>query len=413
MALTDVELREMLSKKAKLFKDAKALLEKAQEEKRNLTQEEKTNWEKMHSDANDIDDMYKMELRQKKADESLAKKLDEPLQPETPEGDEDKKPTRARSEYRRMFHDYLERGRAAMPFEEMRALQADLDEAGGFTVADEQFVNDLIQAVDDILFIRALADVHPVPQAQSLGAPSLDADPADADWTGEITAASADTTMDFGKRELHPRPLSKLLKVSSKLLRSSMLPIEQIVRDRLAYKIAVPEEKGFLTGTGAGQPLGVFTAHANGISTGRDVSTGNTTTAIKFDGLIEAKYTLKAQYWAMAQWVFHRDAIKNISKLKDGEGQYIWNPSTVVGQPDRLLGFPFNVSEHAPNTFTTGLYVGLLGDFSKYMIADAMNVQVQRLDELYAETNQVGFIVRAEVDGMPVLEEAFSRVTLA
>ena len=70
-------------------------------------------------------------------------------------------------------------------------------------------------------------------------------------------------------------------------------------------------------------------------------------------------------------------------------------------------------SEWAPNTFTTGEYVGLLGDFSHYWIADALSMQIQRLNELYAETNQVGFIGRLETDGAPVLEEAFVRVKLA
>ena len=68
-----------------------------------------------------------------------------------------------------------------------------------------------------------------------------------------------------------------------------------------------------------------------------------------------------------------------------------------------------SISEFVPNTFPTGQYVGILGDFSNYWIADALSMQVQRLNELYAETNQVGFIGRLETDGAPVLEEAFVR----
>jgi HK97 family phage major capsid protein len=71
------------------------------------------------------------------------------------------------------------------------------------------------------------------------------------------------------------------------------------------------------------------------------------------------------------------------------------------------------MSEYAPSTFTTGLYVGILGDFSKYWIVDALDMEMQRLVELYAATNQIGFIGRKETDGMPCLEEAFVRVTLA
>ena len=84
-----------------------------------------------------------------------------------------------------------------------------------------------------------------------------------------------------------------------------------------------------------------------------------------------------------------------------------------MGQPDMLLGRPFYANEYVPNTFTTGLYVGIFGDFSYYWIADALSLEVQRLEELYAEANQVGLIGRLETDGQPVLPEAFARVKLA
>jgi HK97 family phage major capsid protein len=77
------------------------------------------------------------------------------------------------------------------------------------------------------------------------------------------------------------------------------------------------------------------------------------------------------------------------------------------------LGVPVYASEYAPNTFTTGLYVGIIGDYSQYWVAMALDMRIQRLNELYAATNQVGFISRAEVDGMPVIEAAFARVKLA
>jgi HK97 family phage major capsid protein len=73
---------------------------------------------------------------------------------------------------------------------------------------------------------------------------------------------------------------------------------------------------------------------------------------------------------------------------------------------------PYHTSDFAPNTFTTAQYVGLLGDFSHYWIADALDMRVQRLIELYAENNQIGFIGRKETDGQPVMGEAFARVKL-
>ena len=228
----------------------------------------------------------------------------------------------------------------------------------------------------------------------------------------ELGTGNEDTSMSFGKRELSPKPLAKRIKVSNKLLRLNP-DVEGLTIERLAYKFAISLEKAGLTGSGANQPLGVFTASDNGIPTSRDVATGNTTTALTFDGIKEAKYSLKAGYWREANWLFHRTAIKNLAKLKDGEGRYVWQNSVQAGQPDLLEGLPVGVSEYVPSTFTAGLYVGILGAFRYYHWADALDFSVQRLNELYAATNQTGFIGRLESDGMPVLAEAFVRVTLA
>jgi HK97 family phage major capsid protein len=252
-----------------------------------------------------------------------------------------------------------------------------------------------------------------VVKAQDLGVPTLENNPADSDWTSELATGSEDTTMSFGKRQFQPHPLAKSIKISNKLLRASALPIEELIRDRFSYKFGITQEKGFLTGNGSQQPLGLFTASAQGIPTTQDYSTGNTTTALQPDALVGALYKLKAPYRKNAQWLFHRDGVAQIMKMKDGDGQYLWRAGLQPGQPDMLLGRPIMESEYVPNTFTTGLYVGMLADFSFYWIADALDMTIQRLDELYAATNQVGFIMRVETDGMPVLAEPFIRIALA
>lgn len=311
------------------------------------------------------------------------------------------------------FNNFVVGGIPLMTPRERAALQADNDTTGGTLVVPEEFVNQLIIFVNNAVHMRGISTVLPVTTADSVGIPSVEADPADADWTSEILIGGEDSTMATGKRVLHPHPLGKLLKVSRKLLRQSAIPAENLIRERLGYKFAVSEEKAFLTGSGAAQPLGVFTASASGISTGRDVSTGNTTTAVTADGLINAKYGLKAQYMASPslRWIFNRTVLRDIRKLKDGNGQYLWIAG-LAGAPDTILEVPYLMSEYAPNTMTTGLYVGIIGDFRWYYIVEALKMELQRLDELYAATSQVGFVGRMELDGMPVLEEAFVRVTL-
>ena len=402
-------LKVLREKRGVIVKEMRDLTESATSEKRDLSDEELTRHSSMFDECEKLGKQIEAEERSLQAAALLADK----------QGAEEKRENngeRRTPEELRMaaFRTFLRTGNVAGEgAEEFRAFQAGSNTEGGYLVAPEQFVQQLIKAVDDAVHIRQMATTYSVPDAASLGVPTLDTDAEDWDWTTELATGNEEDTLRFGKRALTPHPLAKRVKLSNKLLRAAMMNPDQIVIDRMAYKLGITQEKAFLTGDGANKPLGVFTASASGISTGRDVSTGNTTTSITWDGLMEAKYTLKGAYWGSAEWLFHRDAVKQISKLKDGDGQYLWQPSVQAGQPDRVLSLPFRVSEYAPNTFTTGLYVGILGDFSHYWIADALSMQMQRLVELYAETNQVGFIGRLETDGMPVLEEAFVRVKLA
>lgn len=406
---------QLQEQRMKLVQDSRALLNKADSEKRSMNETERETYRKMDADIEALD--TDILTHQKQEDRELnAEVRDDKGKVALIDAGIDDAATKAHSAaVRKALSAYLSTGRfaAGTSPQIMASLQADSDTAGGFLVPPQEYSKELIAAVDDMVFMRGLSTVETLVNAESLGIPTREADLADADWTTELLTGTEDTTMTFGKRELKPQPIAKLIKVSNKLLQRSPMGPEAIVRDRFAYKFGLTMEKGFLTGTGAAQPLGVFTASTNGISTGQDVSTDNTATAITADGLINALYNLKSQYQARATWIFHRVAVRNIRKLKDGNGQYLWQPG-LGGQPGTILDRPFCMSEYAPSTFTTGLYVGIVGDFKTgYRIVDALSMTLQRLVELYAATNQVGFIGRMESDGMPVLEECFTRVKLA
>ena len=310
------------------------------------------------------------------------------------------------------FKEYLITGNKNA-FETYNALQQNNPTQSGYLVAPEKFQNEIIKGVDNTFLMRKLGKVLPTLKgAHSLGYPKRTARTVNFTWGTELSTPTTDTQLAFGKREFKPNPGSLEVLVSKTLLRNAP-NAEAFVMSELQYGVGESLEKAYMTGNGAGQPLGIFTASADGISTDRDVSTGNTATEIKFDGLIEAKYSLKDGYQKNAQWLFHRDAIKQIAKIKDGDGQYIWQPSVVLGTPDLLLSRPVNSSEYAPNTFTTGLYAGMYGDFSYYWMVDALTMEMQVLNELYARTNQVDYILRVETDGCAVLDEAFARIKLA
>lgn len=413
---------ELKDEQGTIVAQYRAVVEKAHGEgKRKYTAEETEKLAKMDLDLDQLEKDIALHIKMEKREAEAANIDPDPRARKTqpgsdPQGNGKVTGMRGSKEYQEVFARYLKNGGSAIASaspEIRAALQTDSDTAGGFLSPSEQFSNGFIQAVNDQVFVREMATKETVATAQSLGIPTLAADPADADWTPELGTGNEDSTMSFGKRELYPHPLAKLIKISNKLLR--MTPsVEAKVMERLAYKFGIAQEKSFFLGNGAQQPLGLFFPSADGISTNRDVVTGAATgftAAAGADALFDALYTLKGQYQAKATWGFHRDTVRQIRKIKaTGTGEYLWQPSIQSGEPSTILGRPFFMSEYIPNTFTTGLYVGIVGDFSFYYIADALSMGVQRLVELYAANNQTGFIGRLETDGMPVLEEAFVRI---
>lgn len=418
------EERRLLATRAKIIEDQRAMLDKADQQKRGLTASENEEYSRLDGEFDRIDRALELERKSQLSEAGDVRSLlygTEKLNELRSIHEQTTNPTEYRdTRYenegnRKAFRDYIRYGQAAIGPDHFRALQADSDTAGGFLVMPLMMANAVIKAMDNEVFIRKLATVYPLPKAESLGAPVLDNDIGDPTWTAEIATGSEDTDMSLGKRELTPHPVARLIKVSNRLLRNAAIDAETLVVQRLVYKFGIVQEFNFLLGDGSNKPMGVFTAAAAGlgISTARDVATSNTATSFTSDGLIDAFYSLKAQYRKKASWIFHRDAVKRIRKLKDGDGNYIWQLGVAFNKPDTILGAPYAESEYCPNTFTAGEYVGIVGDFSHYWIVESLSMQIQRLIELYAATNQVGFIGRCELDGMPVLEEAFARVTLA
>lgn len=286
-----------------------------------------------------------------------------------------------------------------------------VDATAGYLTAPVEFRQELIKGLNDATFMRQISHITPtIGAAQSLGFPYRKTEAADAEWSTETAEATEETTLTYGRREFKPNRMNKLIKVSRLLMQHAPMANATLMEE-MRYRIAITQEKAYMTGNGTGKPLGVFTASDSGIPTGRDVETG-AAGKIAMDDFIDAKYALKGQYHAQASWVMHRDLVKTAAKLKDTNGQYLWQPSTQAGQPDRMLGRPVYMSEYAPNDYTGGKYAAVFGDFNYYWICDADPLEVQVLKELYATSAQIGYLFNYYGDGAPVVGEAFARIKI-
>lgn len=394
------KIYEMKQARAELTAQMRALMDKY--DGAEMASEDKAALAKMESDFDQINARITDEEKQLERERIAGERPADPARADNPKAKE------------RMdaFRNVLRDGSQAS-MQIYAALQQDNPTQAGYLVAPEQFVNELIKELADATFMRQKARVLPtLSGAQSMGFPLRTAGMSSFAWGTELSAPTADASLAFGKREFKPRPGTSEILVSKTLVRN-VANVDAMIRGEIAEEVSARLETAYMTGNGTQCPLGVFVASADGINTDRDVSTGNTATDVKFDGLMEAKYAVKDKYQPRCEWIFHRDAIKRIAKLKDSAGQYVWQPSVQKNAPDMLLGKPINSSEYAPNTFTTGQYVGLYGDLNNYWICDSMAMEIQVLAELFARTNQIDYLCRIETDGAPVMPAAFARVTLA
>ncbi|MBL4621014.1 MAG: phage major capsid protein [Immundisolibacteraceae bacterium] len=295
----------------------------------------------------------------------------------------------------------------------LNSMQVDSDETGGFLTMPQQISKKLLIEIEKIVHIRKYATVHSTNSINGLGYISVDDGFDEPDWTGEISNVKESKDFKLGKRELGSHPLSKLVKVSRDLIAADGFDIVSYVMRQLAYKFGQAEEKAYILGTGAAQPLGILTQSKMGVSADRWISGGNTATLVKFDNLKRVKQAVHPNFRKNGRWLLHSDVVLALALIKDSNGQYIWQSAVKDGEHDRLLNSPILESEFMPKTFTSGLAIGVFADLSQYHIHDYKKNEFQVLRELYAPQGKTGFISRKRTDGMPLEEKAFAVMKLA
>ena len=221
-----------------------------------------------------------------------------------------------------------------------------------------------------------------------------------AAWLDEEDALTESDEV-FGQTSLSAYKLGTFLKVSDELLNDSVFDLPSYISTEFARRIGAKEEEAFFVGDGSGKPTGIFAA-TGGAQAG---VTAASSTAITADELIDLFYSLKSPYRRKAVWVMNDSTVKAIRKLKDNQGQYLWQPSLTAGTPDTILNRPVYTSSYVP-AIAAGAKTIAFGDFSYYWIADRQGRSFKRLNELFATTGQVGFMATQRVDGKLILSEA-------
>lgn len=277
---------------------------------------------------------------------------------------------------------------------------------GGYLIAPEQLRTSLEINMLAYGGMRQVAETIRTSSGEPLSWPTADDTSNTGAQLGESTTIGSSVDPSFAKVFWYAyKYSSKPILVPYELIQDSVFNLPGLLGQMLGERLGRITNTRFTTGDGAAKPKGIVTASTS--------FSAASATAIAADDLLGLVHSIDPAYRTSGCGFMMHDAIVLIlRKLKDGNGQYLWEPGIQAGQPNTILGRPYAMSEYAPNTFTTGLYVAICGDFSAYWILDSLAVEIQRLEELLTLRNQVGFLGRKETDGMPVLEEAFSRLKL-
>lgn len=388
-----LELRE---KRAKTWDAAKQFLDAKRGADGMLSEEDTAAYDKMEQDVMNLGKEIERLERQAAIDAELSKATSTPLtgKPGAKMG-KDEKAGRASDEYKGSFWNAM---RVKVPAPSvLNALQEGTDSEGGYLVPDE-FERTLVEALEEENVFRTLA--HVIKTSSGDRKIPVVATKGSASWIDE-EGVYQDSDDAFSQVSIGAYKLGTMIKVSEELLADSVFDLEAYISKEFARRIGAREEESFFTGDGTGKPLGIL-ANTGGAEVG---VTAASATAITADEVIDLFYSLKAPYRKNAVWVLNDATVKQIRKLKDGNGQYLWQPSLVAGTPDTILGRPVKTSAFMP-VAAAGAKTIAFGDFKYYWIADRQGRTFKKLSELYAANGQVGFMGTQRVDGKLVLPEA-------
>lgn len=386
------QILKLREERANTWEMAKAFLESHRDKDGMVSAEDSAVYDRMEEKVVALGKEIERLERQRNIDDELNKTIDTVLKGNPGAGlmKPDEKKGRASDAYAKAFWQAF-RGKGNIQ-EVKDTLTIGSDPEGGYLVPDE-YEHTLVAALQEENFFRGLAHTirtssgdHTIPVVASHG---------EAAWMEEGSAyPESDDT--FSQVNLGAHKLGTAIRVSEELMNDSVFDLESYITQEFARRIGTKEEEAFLVGDGNHKPLGVFQGAEVGVTAAK--------TAITFDDMMDLYHSLRTPYRRNASWILNDSTVKAIRKLKDNNGNYIWQPSVQVGQPDRILSLPYRTSSFVPE-LAAGNKVIALGDYSYYWIADRQGRKFKRLSELYAANGQIGFLASERVDGRLILPE--------
>lgn len=368
---------ELLNERAKAWEAAKNFLD----EHPQMSGEDIETYNKMEADIQSLTDSIERQQRL----EDMSKAVNEAV----------KTPVAQKSEKENDFWNYVRTGVKNTTYTQTEGTNAD----GGYAVP-KGFEKKIIEIVNNANVMRPLATVITT-STSSTDIPVISAHGAAA-WKTEA-AEYGNTNETFSVCTLGAHKATRIIRVSEELLADNGVNLEDYFAKAIGESLATLEETAFVAGSGSGQPTGF-------IGTATSALTAAATNAVTYEELISLFFALKQGYRNKGTWMMNSSTLAAVRKLKDGANHYIFEPATLVGQPDTILGRPVVCSENMENLAASKKAIAF-GDFSYYYIGQRGPMVFKRLNERYADTGEVGLLAMERVDGKLSLAEAVKVIT--
>jgi HK97 family phage major capsid protein len=394
-------LNKLNERRQNVWEQAKGLADTAANDNRSFTAEEQGTWDALNEELDKLDARMRSAAEaEKRAQE--AEKMFEGLRGK-PEGNgpEDEKRAQNSEEVRKFF---LGEGPRAFELKPSKVNFRDLSKlssgAGGATVPTDFYGRLMAHLIETSAVLQSGATILNTTGGEVIQVPKTTAHSSAAIVTEAAAIGESDPT--FGQVSLGAYKYGTMIQVSRELLTDTGVDLEGYLAMQAGRALGNAFGAHAITGDGSSKPRGVVTDATVGKTglTGDGGGFGDQSVIGEgADQLIDLFHSVIAPY-RMSQacrWMMNDTTAGVIRKIKTNEGQYIWQPSVIAGQPDTILGKPVLTD---PNVASVGLSAKsvVFGDFSQYFVRLAGGIRFERSDEFAFANDLVTFrcLMRAD-----------------
>lgn len=382
-----MRVQELIEKRAKVWETAKNFVDTHEDKNGNLSAEDKETYSRMEAEIEELTNSIERQQRAERREQELSKPVNSPItgKPYKDEPQGEVKTGRASDEYKKAMLTALRSNFRQVS----NVLQEGVDADGGYLVPEE-YDHRLIDVLTEENIMRGIVTKITTSGEHKI---NIAATKPAAAWIEEGEALSfGDAT--FEQKILDAHKLHVAIKITEELLYDNAFGLENYIITEFGKALANAEEDAFLNGDGVGKPTGIFDKTKGG------ESIGTLTAALKSDDILDLIYKLKRPYRKNASFIMNDATLAQIRKLKDNNGQYLWQPSYQANEPDKILGYNIRTSAFAPTDAIA------FGDYKYYNIGDRGSRSFKQLNELFAGNGMIGYVAKERVDGLLILPEA-------